>query len=156
LKAARNVALLNDKLKAELGMKTKKDEEEDDAKYWSLMVPMDHEDKESKMYMTMIKKYYTGASEEFMRWKLTLNEKMKNHGSSVDYTMVMNLVQEMLAGHGLEAFMTEKRAQERQNKKRKTKDQTKYTPQQVYDCAIFELAIRAFDIQSGWIYTFDT
>jgi hypothetical protein len=25
-----------------------------------------------------------------------------------------------------------------------------YTLQQVYDCAIFELAIRAFDIQSGW------
>jgi hypothetical protein len=25
-----------------------------------------------------------------------------------------------------------------------------HTPQQIYDCAIFELAIRAFDIQSGW------
>jgi hypothetical protein len=25
-----------------------------------------------------------------------------------------------------------------------------YTPQQIYDCAIFELAIRTFDIQSGW------
>jgi hypothetical protein len=25
-----------------------------------------------------------------------------------------------------------------------------HTPQQIYDCAIFELAIRAYDIQSGW------
>jgi hypothetical protein len=25
-----------------------------------------------------------------------------------------------------------------------------HTPQQNYDCTIFELAIRAFDIQSGW------
>jgi hypothetical protein len=25
-----------------------------------------------------------------------------------------------------------------------------HTPNQIYDCAIFELAIRAFDIQSGW------
>jgi hypothetical protein len=24
------------------------------------------------------------------------------------------------------------------------------SPQEIYDCAIFELAIRAFDIQSGW------
>jgi hypothetical protein len=40
-------------------------------------------------------------------------------------------------------------------KKQKTKharqrEQTEYTPQQIYDFAIFELAIRAFDIQSGW------
>jgi hypothetical protein len=25
-----------------------------------------------------------------------------------------------------------------------------HTPNQIYDCAIFEFAIRAFDIQSGW------
>jgi hypothetical protein len=30
------------------------------------------------------------------------------------------------------------------------KEQKEYSPQQIYDCAIFELAIRAFDIQSGW------
>jgi hypothetical protein len=55
LKAARNqqydifpapIAFLNDQLKAELGMKPKK-EEEDDAKFCSLKVPMDHEDNES-------------------------------------------------------------------------------------------------------------
>jgi hypothetical protein len=40
------IAFLNDELKAELGMKPKKEEEEDDAKFFSLKVPMDHEDKE--------------------------------------------------------------------------------------------------------------
>jgi hypothetical protein len=30
------------------------------------------------------------------------------------------------------------------------KEQKEYTSQQVYDCAIFEFAIRAFDIQCGW------
>jgi hypothetical protein len=39
-------AFLNDELRAELGMKSKKEEEEDDAKICSLKVPMDHEDKE--------------------------------------------------------------------------------------------------------------
>jgi hypothetical protein len=39
------IAFLNDKLKAELEMKSKKEEEEDDAKSCSLKVPMDHEDK---------------------------------------------------------------------------------------------------------------
>jgi hypothetical protein len=33
-------------LKAELGMKAKTEEEEDDASFCSLKVPMDHEDKE--------------------------------------------------------------------------------------------------------------
>jgi hypothetical protein len=28
-------------------------------------------------------------------------------------------------------------------------EQSAYTPQQIYDCAIFELAIYPFDIQSG-------
>jgi hypothetical protein len=39
------IAFLNNELKAELGMKTKKEEEEGDAKFCSLKVPMDHEDK---------------------------------------------------------------------------------------------------------------
>jgi hypothetical protein len=40
------VAFLNDELKTELGMKTKKEEDEsDDAKFCSLKVPIDHEDK---------------------------------------------------------------------------------------------------------------
>jgi hypothetical protein len=36
------------------------------------------------------------------------------------------------------------------NKTHKENEQTQYTPQQVYDCAIFESSIHAFDIQSGW------
>jgi hypothetical protein len=50
----------------------------------------------------------------------------------------------------LEAFLNEWRAQETKNKTRKAKEQMEYTSQQVYDCAIFELAICAFDIKIGW------
>jgi hypothetical protein len=50
----------------------------------------------------------------------------------------------------LEAFLNEKRSQEAKNRIRKAKTQTEHTPTQIYDYAIFELAIRAFDIQSGW------
>jgi hypothetical protein len=75
---------------------------------------------------------------------------MKNHGYNASYDMDMNLAQAMLAGHSLEAFLNERRAQEAENKMSKAKDQAMYTPQQIYDCTIFELAIRAFDIQSGW------
>jgi hypothetical protein len=35
------------------------------------------------------------------------------------------------------------------------KDQTFHTPNQIYDYAIFELAIHAFDIQSGWIDAYE-
>jgi hypothetical protein len=40
------ISFLNDELKSELGMKSKKEEEDaDDAKSCSLKVPIDHEDK---------------------------------------------------------------------------------------------------------------
>jgi hypothetical protein len=81
---------------------------------------------------------------------MILNEKMKNNGYTANYDMVMNLSQSMLAGHSLEAFLSERRSQEAKNRIRKAKEQTMHTPQQIYDCAIFELAIRAFDIQSVW------
>jgi hypothetical protein len=55
-----------------------------------------------------------------------------------------------VAGRSLEAFLTERRSQEAKNKICKAKDQTLHTPKQIYDYTIFELAIRAFDIQSGW------
>jgi hypothetical protein len=55
-----------------------------------------------------------------------------------------------MTGHSLEAFLNEGRAQVTKNKTRRENEQTEYTPQQIYDCAIFKLAIRAFDIQSGW------
>jgi hypothetical protein len=145
-----HIAFLNDELKAELGMKSKKEEEEDDAKFCSLKVSMDHEDKESKTYVVKAKKYDSGTQEEFLKWRLILNEQMKNNGYTAGYDMVMNLAQAMLAGRSLEAFLSERRSQEAKNRICKAKEQTMHTPQQIYDCAIFELAIRAFDIQSGW------
>jgi hypothetical protein len=144
------IAFLKDELKAELGMKSKKEEEEDDAKFCSLKVPMDHEDKESKTYVVKVKKYDLGKPEDLLRWGLILNEQMKTHGYNANYDMVVNLAQAMLAGRSLEAILSERRAQEAKNKTRKAKQQAAYTPQQIYDFAIFELAIRAFDIQSGW------
>jgi hypothetical protein len=144
------IAFLNDELKAELGMKTKKEEEEtDDAKFFSLKVPMDHEDKESKTYVVKVKKYDSGMPEEFLKWRLILNEQTKKNGYAGKHNMIMNLAQPMLAGRSLEAFLTERRAQEAKNRTRKAKDQTLHTPNQIYDYAIFESAIRAFDMQSG-------
>jgi hypothetical protein len=69
--------------------------------------------------------------------------------------MIMNLAQAMLAGRSLEEFLTERRSQEAKNRIRKAKEQTLHTPNQIYDYAIFELAIRAFDIQSGWRYAYE-
>jgi hypothetical protein len=74
------IAFINDELKADFGMKSKKEEEDDDAKFCSLKVPMDHEDKESKTYVVKVKKYDSGTPEELLRWRLILNEQMKNHG----------------------------------------------------------------------------
>jgi hypothetical protein len=60
------ISFLNDELKAELGMKSKKEEEEeDDATFFSLKVPMDYEDKETKAYVVKIKKYDSGTPEKF-------------------------------------------------------------------------------------------
>jgi hypothetical protein len=77
------IAFLNDELKAALGMKSKKEEEEDDAKFFSLKVPMDHTDKESKTYVVKVKKYDSGTQEEFLKWRLILNEQMKNMDTQV-------------------------------------------------------------------------
>jgi hypothetical protein len=56
----------------------------------------------------------------------------------------------MLAGRSLEAFLNEKRSQEAKHRILKAKTIIEHAPNQIYDFAIFELAIRAFDIQSGW------
>jgi hypothetical protein len=145
------IAFLNEELKEELVMKMKKEEEEtDDAKFCSLKVPMDHEDKDSKTYIVKVKKYDSGTPEEFLKWCLTLNEQTKNNGYAGKYDMIMNLAQAMLVGHSLEAFLTERRSRESKNRISKAKTQRLHTPNQIYDYAIFELEIRAFDIQSGW------
>jgi hypothetical protein len=111
---------------------------------------MDHEDKESKTYVVKVKKYDSGTPEEFLKWCLILNEQTKTNGYAGKYYMTMNLAQAMLEGRRLEAFLTDRRTQEAKNRIRKAKDQTLHTPNQIYDYTIFELAIRAFDIQSGW------
>jgi hypothetical protein len=87
---------------------------------------MDHEDKESKTYVVKVKKYYSVTPEEFLRWRLVLNEQMKNHGYSANYDMVVNLAQAMLAGRSLEAFLNELWAQETNKKhaKRRSRQRT--------------------------------
>jgi hypothetical protein len=121
------IAFLNDELKAELGMKTKNEEEEtDDATFCSLKVPMDHEDKESKTYVVKVKTYDSVTPYEFLKWRVILNEQTKTNGYAGKHDMIMNLAQAMLAGRSLEAFLTERRAQEAKNRIRKAKDQTPY------------------------------
>jgi hypothetical protein len=100
--------------------------------------------------MVKVKKYDSGTPEEFLKWRLILNEQLKNNGYGENYDNVMNLAQAMLAGRSLEAFLNEKRSQEAKNKVRRIKTLTEHTPKQIYDFGISELAIRAFDIQSGW------
>jgi hypothetical protein len=145
------LAFLNNELKAELGMKSKKEKEDDaDDEFCSLKVPIDHEDKESKTYMVKVKQYDSGTPEKFLKWRLILAEQVKNNGYGENHDNIMNLAQAMLAGRSLEAFLNEKRSQEAKNKVRKIKTLTEHTPKEIYDFAIFELAICAFDIQSGW------
>jgi hypothetical protein len=115
-----------------------------------LKVPRDHEDKDSKTYIVKVKRYDSGTPEEFLKGRLIFNEQTKINGYTVKYDMIMNLAQAMLEGRSLEAFLTERRSQEAKNRICKAKDQTPHTPSQIYDYAISEFAIPAFDIQSGW------
>jgi hypothetical protein len=55
------ISFLNDKLKAELGMKTEKEDEEDDNFFCSLKVPIEPANKDSKTYIVKIQKYDTGT-----------------------------------------------------------------------------------------------
>jgi exoribonuclease II len=68
------ISFLNDELKAELGLKTEKEDEEDDTKCCSLKVPIEPVDKDSKTYIVKIHKYDTGTQEEFIKWWMTLTE----------------------------------------------------------------------------------
>jgi hypothetical protein len=150
------ISFLNDELKAELGRKTSKDDEEDDTKFCSLKVPIDPTDKDSKTYIVKIHKYDTGTPEEFLKWWMTLMEHIKANGYGGKYDMVMNLAQAMLHGRGLDAFMNERRTQIDKNKIRVAKNQTELNEQQIHDKAIFELAIRAFDIQREETFSWES
>jgi hypothetical protein len=146
------ISFLDDELKAELGTKKKEkeNEEETSENYCSLKVPIDHTDKESKNYTVKVKRYDSGPPEEFLKWHLLLAEQIKNNGYGENADNSMNLAQVMLAGRILEAFINEKRSQDAKNRVRKAKTLTDHTPKQIFDFALFELSIRAFDIQSGW------
>jgi hypothetical protein len=75
------ISFLDDELKAELGMKAKKEKEEDTSdNYCSLKVPIDHSDKESKIYTVKVKRYDSGPPEESLKWRLILAEQVKNNG----------------------------------------------------------------------------
>jgi hypothetical protein len=139
----------------DLGKKTKKEDEEDDTKFCSLGVPIDRTDKESKTYIVKIHKYDTGTPEEFLKWWMTLTEQIKANGYGGKYDMVMNLARAMLHGRGLDAFVNERRTQIAKNKIRVANNQRELTKQQIRDYLIFELAIRAFNIQSGWRHVFE-
>jgi hypothetical protein len=41
---------------------------------------MDHQDKDYKTYIVKVKKYDSGTPEEFLKWRLILNEQTKNNG----------------------------------------------------------------------------
>jgi hypothetical protein len=99
------VSFLNNELKSELGMKSKKEEEDVyDAKFCSLKVPIDHEDKEYKTYIVKVKKYDSVVPEEFLKWRLTLNDQAKNNGYNMNYDNIMNLAQSMLVGRSWRRF----------------------------------------------------
>jgi hypothetical protein len=101
--------------------KEKEKEEETSENYCALMVPIDHTDKESKNYTVKVKRYESGSTEEFLKWRLILSEQIKNNGYEDNAENSMNLSQVMLAGRSLEAFIIEKRSQESKNSVRKAK-----------------------------------
>jgi hypothetical protein len=110
-----------------------------------LKVPIDHDDKESKTYTVKVKRNDSGPPEEFLKWRLILSEQVKNNGYTDNPDNIMHLAQAMLAGRSLEAFLNAKRSQGAKNRVRKSKTIAEHTPKQIYDFAIFELSIRAFD-----------
>jgi hypothetical protein len=145
------ISFLNDEFKAEL----KKEDEEDSTKFCSPKVPIDPANENSKTYIVKIHKYDMGTPEEFLKWWMTLTKQIKANGYGEKYDMVMNLAQAMLHGHRSDAFVNERRTQIAKNKICVAKNRMELTEQQIHDYAIFELAIRAFDIQSGWRDAFE-
>jgi hypothetical protein len=54
--------------------------------------------------MVKVTKYDSGTPEEFLKWRLILNEQLNNNGYGEKYDNAMSLAQSMLAGRSLEAF----------------------------------------------------
>jgi hypothetical protein len=134
------ISFLDDELKAELGMKSNKEKEDETSDaFCSLKVPIDHEDKEYKTYTVKVRRYDSGSPEEFLKWCLILAEQFKNNGYTDNPDKIMNLAQAMLAGRSLEAFLNERRSQEAKNKVRKFKTLVEHTPKQIYDSFHFRV-----------------
>jgi hypothetical protein len=86
------ISFLDDELKAEPIMKSKKEKEEETSdNYCSLKAPIDHSDKESKTYTLKVKRDDSGPPEEFLKWRLILAEKVKNTGYGENAENSMNL-----------------------------------------------------------------
>jgi hypothetical protein len=103
------ISFLNDELRTELRMKSKKEKEDDaDDEFCSLKVPIDHEDKDSKTYTVKVKIYESGSPDDFLKRQLFLAEQVKNNGYGENHDNIMNLAQAMLVGRSLEAFLNEK------------------------------------------------
>jgi hypothetical protein len=102
------ISFLNYELKAELGMKTNKEEEEDEVQCGSLKFPIAAADKDSKTYTIKIRKYDMVLREDLLKWRTTLNEKIKNKLFARNYQMVMNLAQAMRTGRSLDDFVKER------------------------------------------------
>jgi hypothetical protein len=146
------ISFLDDELKAELDMKKKEKEKEEETSenYCSLKVPIDHTDNESKSFTVKVKRYNSGPPEEFLKWRPLLAEQIKNNEYEENADSSINLAHALLAGRILEAFINEKRSRDANDRVRKAKTLTEHTPKQIFDFALFELSIRAFDIKSGW------
>jgi hypothetical protein len=99
------ISFLDEELKADLGMKAKKEKEDktSDA-FCSLKVPIDQDDKVSKTYTVKVKINDSGGPEEFLKWRLILAEKVKNNGYTDNPDNIMNLASAILEGRSLEAF----------------------------------------------------
>jgi hypothetical protein len=60
------ISFLDDELKAEIGMKAKKEKEDETSDtFCSLKVPIDHDDKESKTYTVKVKNMTLDAQSHF-------------------------------------------------------------------------------------------
>jgi hypothetical protein len=100
-------------LKAEIGLKAKKEKEEETSdNYGQGVKNLHHEGEEIGI---------TTSPEEFLKWRLILAEQVKKNGYGDNADSSMNLAQTMLEGRRLEAFLTDKRSQEAKNRVRKSK-----------------------------------
>jgi hypothetical protein len=64
--------------------------------FFSIKVPLDAADKDSKTYTIKIRECDMVSPEDFLKLRTPLNEQIKNNGFTGNYEMVMNLAQAIL------------------------------------------------------------